>query len=937
MNKAFLLTLSLIFSASLAFATPTVSIIQPNSNIQITGTYSVQFSVEETDVTSTSLTASLFYDTDTDSGNGNTSIASSIALNETNCGDADFSSANTCTYSWDTSGVSEGQNYYFYAVVANSLAQTGNDFSDTNFGVNNVAPVTSHDAPSTDTNSSTVNVTLSCSDSGSGCASTQYNLDSGGWANYSSPITITGEASHSLQFYSVDVAGNTETTQTVNVVIDLTAPSSASISLPDYTNSATPTFSLSASGAGQMRFSCNGTDFSSPVSYGTSYSGFNITSGEGSCNSNNETKTIHAQFGDNAGNWSSTASDTTVFDTTNPSVPGGIDAVIESTSNIKVTWNSVSDPSGIQKYEVKLDNGSYNSAGNSTSYTFLNVSNGSHIVYVRAVDNAGNASNETSKSISLSTSCSFSITLTVPDYVKPNQSVTIQVSSSGDLVDADLILETEDDSFTLRNNFDGRSFSETHTFKNADEGFATVRLDAADSNGRSCDTSKEIRVDGTLPAVAVFDSPSEGAELTEKVGVIVRGRDDQSGTEKVDLYYRKTGTTNWIKITTINSGIGNLFSFSWTFKTLSSGDYELRAVVKDFAGNEKEAIVKAKLLTDVTIEEETPESGELDALLSQLSILRNGVQDLLDFLALINISLSEKISNDWSKANSKMLEAQNAGEETQAMNAASEAKNLFTGLTNLIQITEDTESVYSYNQEELEAMLKSQGLSEELSQQAISLMQNVSVERKLEIEKIVIDNETFYSLGIVLNISNAENAEKSLKLVEVIPKAFAESSELISSEEEFNAISSDPIIQFNAIIPAQGETEIEYYLAKPLTKEEAEAFIANNVIQSFTVPSLLFNADQEISPATFEATTSTQSPSGLFSGLNLSGIVDALKPLGIIIVIVVVIALIGYGIRNREGAGNYPLANPKFSSRLKSHEQRLEPKKEQKTPKWGVE
>src|SRR5438093_552151 len=46
------------------------------------------------------------------------------------------------------------------------------------------------------------------------------------WASYSSPFGISGEGSHTFDFYATDVAGNTESTRTRTIGIDATLPSS---------------------------------------------------------------------------------------------------------------------------------------------------------------------------------------------------------------------------------------------------------------------------------------------------------------------------------------------------------------------------------------------------------------------------------------------------------------------------------------------------------------------------------------------------------------------------------------------------------------------------------------------------------------------------------------------------------------------------------------
>src|SRR5205085_2208320 len=71
-----------------------------------------------------------------------------------------------------------------------------------------------------------VTVTLSASDNagGSGVANTFYKIDGGTQQTYSTPFTITTEADHTVTYWSVDNANNTEANHTDHVKIDKTAP-----------------------------------------------------------------------------------------------------------------------------------------------------------------------------------------------------------------------------------------------------------------------------------------------------------------------------------------------------------------------------------------------------------------------------------------------------------------------------------------------------------------------------------------------------------------------------------------------------------------------------------------------------------------------------------------------------------------------------------------
>lgn len=60
-------------------------------------------------------------------------------------------------------------------------------------------------------------------------------------------------------------------------------------------------------------------------------------------------------------------------------------------SKLTVTWIGSDVDSGIDHYEVKLDEGKWINVGNNTSYNFTELDDGSHMVYLKAVDEAGNS------------------------------------------------------------------------------------------------------------------------------------------------------------------------------------------------------------------------------------------------------------------------------------------------------------------------------------------------------------------------------------------------------------------------------------------------------------------------------------------------------------------------------------------------------------------
>ena len=96
------------------------------------------------------------------------------------------------------------------------------------------APTTSHTlAPATPNGqagyyTSAVNVTLTGTDNagGAGIDKTEFRIDGGAFATYTAPITVGSDGDHTVEYRSVDKNNNVETTKSVALKLDLTAPTS---------------------------------------------------------------------------------------------------------------------------------------------------------------------------------------------------------------------------------------------------------------------------------------------------------------------------------------------------------------------------------------------------------------------------------------------------------------------------------------------------------------------------------------------------------------------------------------------------------------------------------------------------------------------------------------------------------------------------------------
>lgn len=240
---------------------------------------------------------------------------------------------------------------------------------------------------------------LLATDELSGVKETYYRINDGPTQNVSvngHPLVTMEGTNNTLEYWGVDNAGNEELPHKVlsEIKLDKT-PSIGSITINQgatYTNSTSIALTLfaedAASGVAQMRFSNNATTWTAWELYATSKSCI-LPTGDGA-------KTVYVQFKDNAGCVSQSYFDTIIMDMTAPTVlitfPSPNFEIRSSTMDAE--WLGSDESSGISYYIIRLDGDSWVSVGTNTSYTFTGLSDGSHTINIKAVDNARNAKQE---------------------------------------------------------------------------------------------------------------------------------------------------------------------------------------------------------------------------------------------------------------------------------------------------------------------------------------------------------------------------------------------------------------------------------------------------------------------------------------------------------------------------------------------------------------
>src|SRR5437870_585101 len=234
---------------------------------------------------------------------------------------------------------------------------------------------------------SKVSVSLQAWDNTSGLDGTAYRLDGGPWHDYAAPFLVTDDGNHFVECFSMNKNGVSGTLKTSVIRIDSTPPD----------------VSYALSGT-------SNTDgwFASPVSL--TLVGRDATSGAaalvyivdnglpqvyvGPVELTDGTHSVRFVAIDFAGNPGTVGIVSVRVDTDAPSLVLAVPNGIITSSRVVVSWTGTDNDSGIVRYELSLDGGPFQSLGTSSSAALL-LSDGAHVVEVKAVDAVGNSVTKT--------------------------------------------------------------------------------------------------------------------------------------------------------------------------------------------------------------------------------------------------------------------------------------------------------------------------------------------------------------------------------------------------------------------------------------------------------------------------------------------------------------------------------------------------------------
>jgi len=117
--------------------------------------------------------------------------------------------------------ITSGDGYYLLEIWANSTSGVFGR-AQVYFYVDTAPPITTDNSPAGWQNAEFV-ISLIAQDNLSGVAYTSYKLDNQSWVN-GTTVNITTEGNHTIEYYSVDNAGNVETVKRTYAALDKTPP-----------------------------------------------------------------------------------------------------------------------------------------------------------------------------------------------------------------------------------------------------------------------------------------------------------------------------------------------------------------------------------------------------------------------------------------------------------------------------------------------------------------------------------------------------------------------------------------------------------------------------------------------------------------------------------------------------------------------------------------
>jgi len=356
---------------------------------------------------------------------------------------------------------------------------------------------------------------------------------------YTETVTVSQDGVYNITLWGKDNAGN-ENSVTIFVTVDTTPPTITITNPQDgsYLNTTSVIVSWSAddslSGIDHYVIYVDGSVYANNIpSTTTSYT---LTLSEGQ-------HTIRVEVVDVAGN-TNYDEISIVVDITAPTVNilSPTDGSTVTSTTVTVEWSG-SDNNGIDHYEVRLDGGSWINVGTNTNHTFTDLSQGSHIVDVKAIDLAGNIGTDT---------VTFTVSLGSVNITSPTEDPdTGEAYVGGDSVVISWNASGSVDHYEIyvNDSYYGSTTGINYIISGLGEGAWNITIVAVYSDGSIASDYVISTVDLTPPSVSPDDNSVVADSSTTSVMISWSGSDSLSGIDHYEIY----DGNKWVNVGTSTS------------------------------------------------------------------------------------------------------------------------------------------------------------------------------------------------------------------------------------------------------------------------------------------------------------------------------------------------------------------------------------------------
>ncbi|MCX6799182.1 MAG: Ig-like domain-containing protein, partial [Candidatus Diapherotrites archaeon] len=426
-----------------------------------------------------------------------------------------------------------------------------------------------------------------------------------------------------------------------------------------------------------------------------------------------------------------------------------------------------------------------------------------------------------------------------------------------------------------------------------------------------------------------WEAPTNNSTVTGNVVLRASAYDDESGIKQVKFYVDDS------IVGTVSTSVGTAYSFDWNSMTVSDGTHTLKAIALSWSGSEtynhSAQTISVRTNNGITAPAATPQD-ETDAN-AAIDAAKAKKTDAESFIAQMNrlaATPSEEVKADLDEAKALLQEAEdlfNDGNYDAAREKADAAEEILGDLLNKVAIAPAPykgEQQYEYSSEKLDLFLQATGLQQPLIEDAKAALQDVEVGRSVAVWKITDVNGDYYKAVVKVTLKNKSDSSKSIVVVEVVPKQFAENASLLGGSS-FEVVMADPVIKWTIELAAGEEQEVNYGLLSNLSQEEADQLLESEPMQLFVAPPIALSGGTAVDAASF--------------GLGQAGVGMSLEEIAVWIgwaVLALVIAagaFFGYNYfaRGKGGKSIYAMLGAKKSGEPPAQEEK---KPEEQQQRW---